>query len=148
MSNFVLPPYNGFDGEARRAVTPVQNAAIRSGKLIRPTRCCICGDSRSEFPHGRDYRFLHTEDYRKPLLIYPLCKRHHADLHARFRDPQRWQNVLLRYGKPGEWFTLLSLDPASQWRPFDETYVGGLPPPKETVWTVPRQRGLPFDYGC
>lgn len=137
MRRFVLPSYNGFDADERMAVTPIQNAAVRSGGLIRPTTCCICGDSRSEFPHGRDYRFLHTEDYRKPLVIYPLCKRHHADLHARFRDPERWQRVLQRYGRPGEWFTLLSQDRASQWRPFDDTYPDGLPAPSPVLPASP-----------
>lgn len=122
-------PYNGFSWAERCAVTPVQNAAIREGRLIRPTVCSICGDARSERPQGRDYRFLHTEDYRRPLDIYPLCKADHAALHARFDDPARWQRVIERHGRPGAWFMLLSNDPASQYRPFDETYPEGLPPP-------------------
>jgi len=84
---------------------------------------------------SRDYRFLHCEDYRKPLDVYGCCKRCHADLHARFRDPERWQRVLRKYGRPGLWFTLLSLDPASQWRPFDETYSKGLPWPPASCRT-------------
>lgn len=129
---FVLPHYNGFDGPARRAVTPIQNAAIRSGQVIRPTTCCICGFSDAAHPQGRGYIYLHTEDYRKPLTIYPLCKIHHADLHARFRDPERWLAVLRLYGKPGDWFVHLSLDPASQWKSFDEQYPDGLPPPNSS----------------
>ena len=126
--HFILPHYNGFDDKARRAVTPIQNEAIRKGELVRPTKCNICGFSDPAHPQGRGYIYLHTEDYRLALLIYPLCKRHHADLHARFRDPERWQRVLRQYARPGAWFTLLSLDPASQWRSLSETYPEGLPP--------------------
>lgn len=122
--------YNGTPWSARCAVTPIQNALIRSGKLIRPLVCSICLDDRSESPQGRDYRFLHLEDYSDPTAIYGCCKRCHASVHARFTDPQRWQRVLERYGRPGEWFTLLSLDPASQWRSFVETYPSGLPIPR------------------
>lgn len=121
--------YNGTSWADRCAVTPIQNAAIRSGKLQRPTVCSICGDDRAQFPQGRDYRYLHTERYDRPLEIYPCCKRCHAALHARFRDPERWQAVLRRFGRPEAWFVHLSLDPASQWRPFAETYPKGLPGP-------------------
>ena len=120
-------PYNGFSWAERCAATPIQNAALRTGQLIRPTVCCICGDDRSAHPQGRDYRFLHTEDYRKPLLIHPVCKTHHAALHARFDDPDRWERVINRYGSPNSWFLALSLDPASQWQPFEQTYPHGVP---------------------
>lgn len=122
--------YNGTDWPSRCAVTPVQNALMRSGRLIRPTMCSICLDDRHERPQGRDYRFLHLEDYSNPLAIYPCCKFCHAALHARFRDPERWTRLVRKHGRVGEWFTLLSLDAASQWRPFQETYPVGLPPPK------------------
>lgn len=119
--------YNGFSWEQRCAVTPLQNAAIRAGRLKRPTICTVCLDDRSERPQARDYRFLHLEDYRQPLKVYGCCKRCHAAVHARFRDPDRWQALMLRHNREGEWFTLLSLDPASQWQPFDLTYPSGLP---------------------
>lgn len=122
-------PYNGFSWRERCAVTPIQNAALRSGRLIRPTVCSICGDDRAERPQGRDYRFLHLEDYRRPFDIYPCCKPCHASLHARFDDPARWQRVLQVHGRLGEWIAVLSLDRASQWRPFDITYPQGLPRP-------------------
>lgn len=119
--------YNGFSWTERCAVTPVQNAALRAARLIRPTTCSICLDARFERPQARDYRFLHLEDYREPLKVYGCCKRCHAAVHARFRDPYRWQDLMERYGRAGQWFTLLSLDPASQWQPFDVTYPSGLP---------------------
>lgn len=125
--------YNNFSWAERCAVTPIQNAAIRDGRMIRPTVCCICLDDRSEKPQGRDYRFLHLERYDRPLDIYPLCKPCHAALHARFRDPGRWQRVLWAHARPGEWFTMLSLDPASQWQPYGVTYPDGLPPPHTEI---------------
>ena len=118
--------YNGFSWPERCAVTPIQNEALRSGRLVRPVVCTICGDARSELPHGRDYRFLHLEDYRQPFAIYGCCKPCHAALHARFRDPKRWWELVRLHGRLGQWFTLLSLDPASQWKSFNETYPDGL----------------------
>ena len=132
-SRYVLPPYNGFSPAERRAVTPIQNAAIRDGRLVRPTTCCICGFSDPANPKGRGYIYLHNEDYRQELVIYPLCKRHHADLHARFKDPARWARVIREYGRPGSWILALSLDPASQWQPFDVTYPKGVRPPSALV---------------
>lgn len=136
--------YNGWSWQERCAVTPIQNAAIRSGRLVRPRTCCICGDDRHDRPQGRDYRFLHLEDYRQPFAIYPLCKADHASVHARFRDPERWQRVLRRYGRPGSWIMALSLDPTSQWRHFDEIYPRGLPQPDLPV-TNARQTILPLE---
>lgn len=121
--------YNGWTWSQRCAVTPIQNRALRDGLIERPTSCCICGYSRPSDLRGRGYIFLHLERYDCPLDFYPCCKRCHAALHARFRDPDRWQRVLRRHGAPGRWFTVLSLDPASQWRPFRETYAEKLPSP-------------------
>lgn len=125
--------YNGFFFEDGYSTIPIQNAALRRGTLKRPTVCSICLDGRCEHPRGRDYRFLHLEDYSRPLLIHPCCISCHRALHARFRDPARWQRILDRYGRPGEWFMMLSLDPASQLRPFAQTYPNDLPPPNQTA---------------
>ena len=122
-------PYNGFSFKERCAVTPIQNRAIKEGRLTRPTVCSICLDDRDEFPKGRDYRFLHTEDYSRPFDIYPCCKRCHAALHARFDDPARWFAVAKANWRQGAWFTLLSMDPQSQYQPLEVTYPEGLPPP-------------------
>lgn len=102
---------------------------FRSGQLDRPTICSICGFSDPTRLNGSGYIFAHTEMYDRPDVLFPACKKCHAALHARFRDPARWQRVLRQYGRPGEWFMLLSLDPASQRRPFHETYEHGLLPP-------------------
>lgn len=45
--------YNGSSWSSRCAVTPVQNAAIRDGRLMRPTACTICEDARCEYPQPR-----------------------------------------------------------------------------------------------
>lgn len=110
-------------------MTPVQNALFRSGQLRRPTVCSICGFSDPARLRTSGYIFAHLERYDRPAELFPACKRCHSDLHARFRDPQRWlwrlQSVELR----SEWPTLLSLDPASQSRLFRFTYPDGLPIP-------------------
>ncbi len=120
--------YNGFSPEQRGAVTPIQNAAVRSGKLIKPTICSICGFSDPTDPKGRGYIFMHLEDYRTPLNILPACKRCHAALHARFDRPGPWLRILAVNSKPDCWFAGLSMDPGSQRAPFDETYPEGIPP--------------------
>ena len=122
--------YNGWSWEERCAVTPIQNALFRSGQLARPKVCSICGFSDPARLNGSGYIFAHTEMYDCPDVLFPACKRCHAALHSRFRDPDRWQCVIRAHFRPGEWFTLLTLDPASQWRPFIESYPFGLPLPK------------------
>lgn len=124
---YVLPPYNGFTHDQRMATNPIQRRALEDGTLIRPDRCSICGFSDPADPTGRGYIFLHLEDYRRPLAILPACKRCHAALHARFREPGRWLRIARRHWQEGLWFALLSMDPESQTRPFDETYPRGLP---------------------
>ena len=118
--------YNGFSWSERCAATPLQNAALRSGLIVRPRGCSICLDDRSERPQGRDYRFLHNEDYRTPLTFYPVCKTCHANLHSRFEHPDRWQRLVSAHGHPCAWFMELSLDSGSQQRPFDLTYPRGI----------------------
>jgi hypothetical protein len=48
-------------------------------------------------------------------------------------DPGRWQSILVANWREGKWYTLLSLDPASQTEPFDQTYPQGLPAPLDIV---------------
>jgi hypothetical protein len=102
---------------------------FRSGQLLRPTGCSICGFSDPARIKGSGYIFAHTERYDRPGILYPACKRCHADLHARFRDPERWLRRLESIEVQSEWPGLLTLDPASQWRPFAESYPNGIPVP-------------------
>lgn len=120
-------PYNGWDWPSRCAVTPIQNKALRDGALTRPIVCSICGHSKPDAPKGVGYIFCHTERYDRPLDLYPACKRCHAALHARFDDPERWLAVAKANWRQGAWFTLLSMDPLSQYQPFEVTYPHGLP---------------------
>lgn len=102
---------------------------FRSGQLIRPTECSICGFSDPARINGSGYIFAHTEMYDSPAVLFPACKRCHAALHARFRDPDRWLRLLASIEVLSEWPRLLTLDPSSQWRPFAESYPTGLPVP-------------------
>lgn len=129
---YKLEWYNGFSPEERFATNPIQREAMRSGKLMQPIACSICGFSNPEDLRGSGYIFLHLEDYRQPLAIHPACKKCHAALHARFRDPQRWLGIAEAAFRTGAWFTLLTMDPASQRRSFDITYPNGLPPAQVT----------------
>lgn len=123
-----MRPYNGWTYRERCAVTPIQNKALREGRLKRPAVCSICGHSKPDDPKGAGYIFLHTERYDRPLDLYPACKRCHAALHARFDDPARWMAMAKANWREGAWFTLLSMHPASQFQPFGVTYPRGLEP--------------------
>lgn len=129
--------YNGWSWTERCAVTPLQDSMFRSGQLARPTVCTICGFSDPARINGSGYIFAHLERYDRPAELFPACKRCHAALHARFREPERWQALLRRSALPGSWAFALSLDPASQWRPFAETYPEGLPAPSLYLATSP-----------
>lgn len=56
--------------EKIRAREIVYNA-VRSGKLHRQP-CSVCGEQDTE---------AHHEDYRKPLDVVWLCRKHHRELH-------------------------------------------------------------------
>jgi hypothetical protein len=95
--------------------------------MARPTRCSICGSTEKVW--------LHDERYDRPLESYSICRPCHGLLHGRFERPQLWLDLVARHDDGGQWFGLLSLDPASQTRPFELTYPGGLPPSSRA--TVP-----------
>lgn len=56
------------------------NYAVRSGRIIKPTRCGDCGKEHSRI-HG------HHEDYTKPLAVHWVCPLCHRKRHA--TDPSR-----------------------------------------------------------
>lgn len=128
---FVLPPYNGFSAKERYAVIPIQKDGFRSGKVSALTECCVCGPACVATRAGEPL-VLHCEDYDRPLEGYPICKPVHRALHGRFTYPERWHRVLRQFGRPGLWINQLSLDPASQFAPFRDTYPNGLPPSTAT----------------
>lgn len=69
--------------------------AIRTGKLVRPSACESCGDSR--------YRIeAHHDDYGRPLAVRWLCapchQRHHAELRRLGVDPDTAESHALGGG--------------------------------------------------
>ena len=120
--------YNGFSPRERRA--------WNGRALPIPLQCSICGCGPEERPLA-----YHGEDYRSMDSVYAICRRCHYAIHIRFRRPDHWRKVVRCHEYPGAWFTLLSTDPASLWRPFDETYPQGLPGPDGIV---PREPRLPL----
>lgn len=133
--------YNGWTWAERCAVTPIQNAMFRSGQLVRPTVCTICGFSDPARINGSGYIFAHLERYDRPSELFPACKKCHAALHARFREPERWQRLLRQSAIPRSWAFALSVDVESRWCPFTETYPDGLPTPLVIMPT-----SLAFDF--
>lgn len=121
--------YNGWTWAERIALNPIQNALFRSGQLARPTVCSVCGFSDPARIRTSGFIYAHLERYDRPAELFSTCKKCHAALHARFRDPQRWLSRLQSVELRSEWPRLLSLDPASQWRTFQDTYPDGLPLP-------------------
>jgi hypothetical protein len=120
--------YNGWNWNQRRAVTPIQNEAMRRGELIRPTVCSICGFTDPSDPLGRGYVFAHLENYADPIGgVLPACKRCHHVLHARFTKPDTWLAIVAEHYRAGAWFTLLTMRPEDMRRPFEEVYPMGLP---------------------
>lgn len=124
-----IGPYNGWSGKERMVTLPVQQQALRSGKMTPPTRCSICLVEGSSDWRASDAIVFHDENYAEPLAAYPICKPCHGRVHLRFAQPQGWQAHVARHARGGAWFELLSLDPQSRDRPFAETYPNGLPGP-------------------
>lgn len=59
----------------------VLNAAVRDGKIFKPSNCSSCGIECN--PHG------HHDDYSKPLDVRWLCVKCHTDFHNTVREKQR-----------------------------------------------------------
>lgn len=119
--------YNGFDWDARIATNKPQRILRR--QLGEPTTCCITGFSRPHDLKGSGYVFLHLEDYRNVRDWYPVSKRTHARMHARFTDPRSWFDLVYDHYEHGAWFTMLVMSPTKvlgNWG-FDRIYPRGLP---------------------
>lgn len=117
--------YNGWTASERRATLPLLRAAIRARIIPRPTQCTICGFKDGDDPTGRNYMTHHDERYDR-LEPIEICRSCHGHLHRRFDRPRPWLRLVAKHGSGGRWFEKLSLDPSSQWRPFEETYPNGL----------------------
>lgn len=127
--------YNGWSWDQRCQITPVQNAAIRAGKIVRPTFCGMTG-------HNGGYVYMHTEDYERPLAFYSIARFAHALLHQRFTDPLPWNRLVRKHYVHGAWFTFLTMDPTDMQRRFVEVYPHGLPPEGEAWPTLADAIGL------
>lgn len=53
-------------------------SAINRGILVRQP-CEVCGDEKTD---------AHHDDYRKPIDVRWLCRRHHIELHAKQRQEE------------------------------------------------------------
>jgi len=56
----------------------VLNAALKSGKIIRPSSCNRCGKNPGLGRDGRSLLQAHHEDHSKPLQVEWLCASCHA----------------------------------------------------------------------
>jgi hypothetical protein len=110
--------YNGWSPQERLATPPIQREAVNDGRLARPTHCSICGSGHQVW--------FHNERYDRPLAVYPVCRTCHRILHERFELPDAWLALVSKHGGRAAWFERLSLNPASQRRPFHETYPAGI----------------------
>jgi hypothetical protein len=61
--------------EKKRAHLKVKRAKEKG--LITQGCCEVCGNFKSE---------AHHEDYSKPLEVVWLCRKHHAELHRKYKD--------------------------------------------------------------
>jgi hypothetical protein len=83
--------------------------ALRDGRLTRQP-CLVCGNPRSEGHHP---------DYRFPLKVYWLCRRHHSQVHAaeRRKAKPRAEEQLITYNRETltfrEWAGRIGLSPAA-----------------------------------
>ena len=115
--------YNGFTAAERRAAGKVIRAELADGRLLFAPSCSLC--NRALTPSHQ----MHLEDYATPLSAYPICRRCHVILHLRFIRPEAWLRLVAENrADHAQWFELLTLDPASRRRSFDEIYPSGLPP--------------------
>ena len=122
---FEIGWYNGWSPEQRRATSPVQIAAVRSGMLPYPSRCSIC--SVQGYRGSSNPVWLHDEDYADPLAAHPICRRCHRTLHERFDHPEPWLSLVRQHGIGTRWFEQLTMDAASLLQPFSVTYPDGPP---------------------
>lgn len=107
--------YNGFGPKERSGTLATIRAAIAEGSISPPSSCSVCLRSPASLLGW------HSEDYRRPLDAFPVCKSCHIRIHARFRHPERWRAFISGLD-PAGWFQRLTVDPASIQRPYDETY--------------------------
>jgi len=103
-SSMKLGPYNGFPGEIRVLADWKLKIAINLGLIPKPKQCSVCGAIKGRI----DY---HAEDYRRPLLVAPICQGCHLALHSRHRSPgwaKNWEKRVQSCGDSAKWFEFLA----------------------------------------
>lgn len=101
----ILKPYNGFSHEERVHVWQLQSWFTDNGWWEKPKVCSITGRMDRVAWHSEDY-------YNWPTSSFPIQQGIHLSLHARFKNPKAWQDIVSRYSVTGdEWFARLSLEP-------------------------------------
>ena len=119
--------YNGWSPEERSATIPIQQEAIRTGVILKPTTCSICGTTPE--PGSRNPVWLHDENYADPLAAFHICRRCHLTLHRRFEQPEPWLALVAEHGASdgSRWFEQLTMDSVSLRQAVELTYPDGLP---------------------
>ncbi|MBE7184506.1 MAG: hypothetical protein INR68_08885 [Methylobacterium mesophilicum] len=98
-----LKPYNGFTFPERVRGWQLVTWMIDNGWKTKPPTCCISGAAQRVTLHSENYY-----DWEPHALAQPI----HLALHARFRQPERWQAIVRRYAVTGEeWFAKLAMEP-------------------------------------
>lgn len=93
--------YNGFTGAARIRGWQLLRFYQLNGWLSFENVCSVTGCTGS--------MQLHSEDYLRPYNAYPISRRTHAIIHARFRFPGSWDRFLSQEALPGTWARHLSV---------------------------------------
>ena len=80
--------YNGFSPSQRVKAQNWLNKKWASGTLVRPTKCCACGQTEGLID-------AHAEDYSEPFEAgktdkFHLCRKCHMQVHRRFANPRSW----------------------------------------------------------
>lgn len=112
--------YNGYSPAERSAGGRAVRTALADGGLSWAASCSVCGCCLAP-PHA-----WHLEQYSEPLSAVPVCGRCHCAIHMRFSRPDFWLRFLADL-RQSCWVRHLSVDPASLWRPCQETYPDGVP---------------------
>lgn len=129
-----MKSYNGFTGAQRNAAQQWLRTMWGSGRLERPKQCCACGQAEGVI-------HAHTEDYSLPYAAgktdeFPLCFTCHMMVHARFRNPERW-NYYRAKVREGFRFAM-----SRSWPGFAASCLGPEPPEPEACGDPPERAPL------
>ena len=104
-----LAEYNGFDGYERNRTWNVCKWLMEHGKMLRPSKCDLCGTDASQY---------HAENYFDFSSYVAVCIPCHRFVHNRLRNFETWESRVQAFDKPeGHWIRLLgpSSLPVADW---------------------------------